>query len=54
MEASTQAGIELVCLASGKYRLTVDGKIVANEVEFAEAVKKLDPGDAKGGTNEND
>lgn len=46
--ASTQAGIELLCLPSGKYRLTVNGKVIANEVKFSEAVKMLDPGDNKG------
>lgn len=52
MADNVQSGIELVCLSSGKYILTINGKVVAKEVEFSEALKILDPGDEKGGSHE--
>lgn len=37
-----QNDVDLVLLSSGKYRLTVNGNVVADEVEFSEAVKLLE------------
>lgn len=51
MAGSKISGVELVCLASGKYRLTVDDVVVADEVEFSEAVKKLEQDANEGGSD---
>ena len=51
--AEKQNDVDLVLLSSGKYRLTVNGNVVADEVEFSEAVKLLEPDNSKGENNEN-
>ena len=41
MTTGIQSGIELIRLPSGKYRLIVNGKVVANEVDIPEVEARI-------------